>query len=555
MIQPLAALQGLAPFLVLALASAPAVALGDWSNAGGNPGRNGSTAEIGPNSAELLWSGGRYSSIAWQPVTEGNRAFMVRQTGFPPEPNSDESPVVAMDLTTGAELWAVNVPASPSDWTTWVAGANNGRVFVSRAGNGASVSSPLRALDSASGAPLWTSVASIDAGAYDGVVFAPNGDPIVASFRKIWRIRAVDGTTDWVADRVGSVSGNCGAALFGNAVYVVDAVFGGHVIKRFDLTTGLFQYQSPVLPGFTIQNSPFVGPDGTIYVSRTQNNAAVDFFYALNDDGVMISVRWSQPAGWSTSSELAAGPDGTVYMLGPGNVLERRDSQTGALLGSSVQLTQGNAAPRLAIDGQGRVFASNGDFANGRLYAFEADLTTRWSVAVQNINIGAPALGEHGTLVVCGVGTNVKAYRTPYLYCSAKLNSLGCTPAIGSVGAHPSASLGSGFTLTCANVRNQKNGLLFYGVNGGASSPFQGGTLCVATPIKRTPGTNSGGTPVPANDCSGLYSIDFNAYIAGGTGPAVPGTEVVAQWWGRDPGFAAPNNTTLSDGIGFVIQP
>jgi hypothetical protein len=558
MLHASAAARTVAALFTLAFTASPSTAVGDWSNAGGNAGRNGSTTEIGPNTPELLWSGGRYSNIAWQPVSEGGRVFMVRQLGFPPEPNSDKSPVIAMDLTTGAELWAVNVPAAPSDWTTWIAGVNNGRVFVSRAGNGASISSPLRALDAATGAPLWTSVDSIDAGAYDGVVFAPNGDAIVASFRKIWRIRASDGTTDWVANRVGSVSGNCGAAVFGNAVYVADAVGGGHAIKRFDLSNGLLQYQSPVLPGFTLQNSPMVGPDGTIYLSRTQNNAAVDHFYALEDNGSSISVRWSQPAGWSTSSEFAAGPDGTVYMLAPGNVLERRSTLNGALLNTSVQITPGNATPRLAIDGQGRVFVSNGDFANGRLYAFDADLNQRWSIAVQNINIGAPALGQHGTLVICGVGTNVKAYRTPFLYCTAKVNSLGCTPAIGSIGAHPSVSLGSGFTLNASNVRNQKAGLLFYGLNGGVSTPFQGGTLCVGAPVKRTPGANSGGSPAPANDCSGVYSIDFNAFVAGGTGlPAlqVPGTEVVAQWWGRDPGFAAPNNTTLSDAIGFVMQP
>ena len=44
---------------------------------------------LGPDTASILWSGGRPSIIAWQPVIEANRVFMVRQTGFPPggEPN------------------------------------------------------------------------------------------------------------------------------------------------------------------------------------------------------------------------------------------------------------------------------------------------------------------------------------------------------------------------------------------------------------------------------------------------------------------------------------
>ena len=227
-------------------------------------------------------------------------------------------------------------------------------------------------------------------------------------------------------------------------------------------------------------------------------------------------------------------------------------------MNSSVQLTPGNAAPRLSIDGQGRLFVSNGDFGNGRLYSFDANLTTRWSLPVQNINIGAPALGEDGTLVVCGVGTNVKAYRTPFGYCTAKLNSLGCTPAISSSGAHPSASASFGFTVQALNVRNQKPGLLLYGISGPANVPFQAGFLCIFAPVRRASGVNSGGSASPANDCSGVYTIDFNTFIASGLGqPAlqVPGTDVVAQWWGRDPGFPAPNNSTLSDALGFVIQP
>jgi hypothetical protein len=144
-------------------------------------------------------------------------------------------------------------------------------------------------------------------------------------------------------------------------------------------------------------------------------------------------------------------------------------------------------------------------------------------------------------------------------YCTAKLNSLGCTPAIGGLGV-PSATANNGFNVSASSVRNNKSGLLFYGVNGRAASPFQAGTLCVSAPIKRTPGVNSGGSPA-GNDCSGVFAIDMNAFargLSGGTPLAalsVIGTVVDCQWWGRDPGFAAPNNTTLSDGLEYTVLP
>ena len=145
-------------------------------------------------------------------------------------------------------------------------------------------------------------------------------------------------------------------------------------------------------------------------------------------------------------------------------------------------------------------------------------------------------------------------------YCTAKVNSLGCTPAISSAGA-PSASAGAGFDVSGSNVRNHKPGLLLYSTTGRAAIPFQGGWLCVAGPVRRSIPLDSGGTPLPTADCTGTYSIDMNAFASGALGgtpsPAlvVVGTQVDCQFWGRDNGFPFPNNTTLSGGLEYTICP
>jgi hypothetical protein len=146
------------------------------------------------------------------------------------------------------------------------------------------------------------------------------------------------------------------------------------------------------------------------------------------------------------------------------------------------------------------------------------------------------------------------------VYCTAKTNALGCTPQIAGLGT-PSATKGSGFVVTGTAVRNRKAGLLLYGTSGKNAAPFQGGTLCVATPLRRTIGVASGGNAAPINDCSGVYAQDMNAFAVGALGGnplaalSQPGTVVTAQWWGRDPGFPFPINTTLTNGLEYTVGP
>jgi hypothetical protein len=136
-------------------------------------------------------------------------------------------------------------------------------------------------------------------------------------------------------------------------------------------------------------------------------------------------------------------------------------------------------------------------------------------------------------------------------YCTSKTNSAGCLPSIAASGS-PSASAGSGFMLSTSKVLPNKFGLYFYSKSGPSNLPFQGGILCAQLPLVRTTLLNSGGSP----PCGGTLKMDFNAYVASGKDPAlVAGQQVWAQAWSRDPGFAPPNNTSLSDAVTFTLCP
>ncbi len=521
--------------VLASLALASCLVAQDWTNAGGNSRRNGQTEAYGPLTAEVAWSGSSSSVIAWQPVIAGDRVFVVRQLGFPPAGEPDGSPVVCHDLQSGVVLWSVDIPFQDGEWTTWVAGTSDGKVYACRSGNGATSSAKIYALDQATGAVVWMSQDLVDASPYDGVVFAPNGDLIVGSFTDLWRIRATDGTTAWNTARSCSVTSSCGVCLHDGAIYAANTAPGGHVIEKYDLATGVFEYQGPLMPGFLVQNTPMAGPDGTIYFNRVQNNPVTDYFYAFEDTGSALVLKWSIPSQWGTSCEFAVGFNGNVYMLQPGGFLSALDSETGAPVATYLTPLS-DTDVRMAVDADDRLYVSNGGFANGEVYSFDPDLTLRWSVPVTNVNIGAPAIGNDGTLVVAGVGSNLTAYRTPSPF---------TTLAGGVPGINGQSIITGDGTLTgdneihigIENARPDSIGVLLIGFTQ-LNFPLFGGT------IVPSPDLVASGIPLDTDGRAELPLLWPE--------PFGPGVNVWFQWWYAD--LAAVEGLGASHGL-FGLAP
>lgn len=430
--------------LTLAVSSlcltAPAKAQGtDWSNAGGNAQRNGATLVFGPDAPDLLWSTTADPSIiAWHAASSAGVIATVRQTGFPGATPGDE--IVAYDEDTGAEAWRTTLPYggdSTQEWTAWVGGSANGRIICGRGGSGRET--PLYALDPADGSILWTTTDLVGTSGYDGVNFTADGDVIAADNTQIFCFDGATGQRVWRTVRNCAVSGSCGAAVFGDAIYIDEVGPGGQVITRIDAATGAKLYSSGVMSGFTSQNAPFVSRDGShVYYARTQNNPAVDELYAFLDDGTQLTGAWSRPVAWTTNHDHGIGPDGTIYTFLPGDEFVGLDPSDGSVRHTAGVLAPLGGSPRTAIAIDGTVYLSNGwassPATDGRLWAFTPDLTTQlFSLNLDRQNAGGPFLFDQGQLVLAD-RTGLFAYRRPGPDAT-------CAPRAGS-GANPA-------TITC----------------------------------------------------------------------------------------------------------
>jgi hypothetical protein len=279
---------------------------------------------------------------------------------------------------------------------------------------------------------------------------------------------------------------------------------------------------------------------GTIYVLAT--NLLMHRLFTVHPTTGVATLVAPLPL---FAQGMAINHQGVAY-LAAGTALFRLDLATGAVtpLGQASGFPFSGVIIDLAFDGTDRLLACHFK-SNSETGIYEIDLNTLSGTLL--------APGPYGSFSIA-VGPVCESIT----YCTPKVNSLGCLPSIDSNG-QASLSASTGFTVSSARVRNNKPGLLLLGMNGRAAIPFQAGTLCVAQPLTRGPVVLSGGSAQPTVDCSGVWSLDFNAFLHARPSDKVTplpkdlpaGTVFNCQWWGRD----TPSSIALSEGLEFTLCP
>lgn len=392
--------------ILLVLCPVDASADAGWNVAtGGDAARGGYLDVTGPDEAILLWQGGADAIISWQPVVDGNTTVTARCQDISDVLHG--TLIYAYDIHDGTELWSADLPVDfpATDWRNHVSAMRGGTVYASRAGN--TNSSYLYALDAADGSVMWRSQDLVDESSTEGITFSPNGDPVVGCFNSVMRIDSEDGTTVWQTSRNSPTSGGSEVAVNDGKVYGWTAGASGPTISVFDLETGDFLYQSPPLGGGLIQQlAPFVGCDGTVYAPRSQNNPATDYLFALSDTGSGLEIKWQSPLGYVPFASFAVVPGDGVYSYGRNGEVVKLDPVSGTVIGSTQDIGAGIGV-RMAAEGKGSIYVASG----GVVYCFSRfDLTLIWQDTVSGAD--GPALASDGTMIVCGTGTEVRAYRS-----------------------------------------------------------------------------------------------------------------------------------------------
>jgi hypothetical protein len=286
----------------------------------------------------------------------------------------------------------------------------------------------------------------------------------------------------------------------------------------------------------------------TVLQAQVQTASAFAYSVALDGDTAIVGAP-------EYRHSLNGGRTGAVYaFFRNGGIWS-----PSLLIEPSTLVDEGRFGASLALEGSTALISISTPAA----YVFDITAGTATEIGVAKPKFPDPALNFSsdlgaalaisGDTVVAAGAESVLFSLTPpatVAYCTAKLNSQSCLPSMSFQGA-ASANSPSPFVLSAQSVLNNKFGMLFFGVSGRTAFPFQGGTLCVLPPTRRTAIQDSAGN-AGAGDCSGTYAFDFNALVQSGLYlDLIAGTIVDCQYWSRDP--ASPSTTGLTNAVEFGI--
>ncbi|MCE9594427.1 MAG: hypothetical protein K8S98_09545 [Planctomycetes bacterium] len=344
----------------------------------------------------------------------------------------------------------------------------------------------------------------------------------------------------------GTPDAPCAALINGNVLCAVSpmATAGNH----FPSPTTFYEYD-PVANAFVSVGAP-VGSQDNI---STYQAAMLDLpdgkvLYSHMGSDVYVYTPTGGPiaAGKPTITSLTGNLDGSYHLVGTG----LNGISAGATYGDDLQMNTNYPLVRL-VSGSNVYYARTYNWSSTGVMTGSTPVSTEFRLPA-----GFPSGSFSLYVVANGFASDPWAFNScplPVAYCTAKVNSQFCIPAIGYSGS-ASASSAAPFDVTGSQFLNKKFGLLFYGLASNGTA-FQGGHLCVKLPVVRTTVQSSGGSP-SGIDCTGTYTYDFNALIQGGSDPTlVANTAVYAQYWARDPQDFTGFGTSLSEGLTFTICP
>ncbi len=479
----------------------------------------------------------------------------------------------------GALLWVRTVLGSGNKVfpATFAIAPSGDLVLVGSLGNAAGDVDGVVARYSASGAPLWTRWLDSGVGAHEyanAVEVEAGGAVLVAGVSEasgnrdlaVWKL-AANGANLW-SRALGGPNSDSGAVLalsrsgevlVGGALGTTD-VLGAFdsegLVIQLDSASGATNWQrthGDASPGADRVVDLAIDERGARWVAGERtgaNGSRASLVRRYDAQGALLSSHaWAlgsaiDPVGYTSTApkHWLRGPAGQMWLAA---VSAAPDT-------AQVPLGQRCAVLQYSADGGFDWVGFQTTLPGKRFDSFGRAV---FAPPAQIVFSGQSSDATTG--LAHGFTSAIDFSRMPHSYCAAKITSNGCTPRM-EISGMPSAALTSGFTVRARQVRNQRSGNLFYGVSGPQSAPFKGGTMCVAPPLLRTPAQNSGGAATPADDCSGVFEFDLNAFARSPlASPALlaVGTTVCAQYWGRDPGFAAPNAVMLSNAVRYDVQP